>query len=238
MIRVRENLPGCKGTPSAITEWRADDRVSDTRYTIRTNSGTLEYREPVLDLASSDIVNYRTGTLAKQGIRYANPVRSVRIRERATTASDTEAYLMKNDPVVVTGEGAGWTPVAGGEVEVTDTTENTIAINTQGRAKGFTRTKYLRDPNPSDLVRIGQADQAYWSDVAHVKVAHLVNVRVHPWYGAKIVTSLKNGTQLYVISTVDNWSEVMSDDGSVRGYIKSEFLVIEKSQRKETPGVR
>jgi hypothetical protein len=160
------------------------------------------------------------------------------MRDEPTTASDTEAYLMRNDPVIVTGEGARWTPATGAEIEVIDSTENTIAINTEGRADGYIRSRYLRDPNPSDLVRIGQADQAYWSDSAHVNVAHLVNVRANPWYKAKIVKSLKNGTKLYVISTVDDWSEVITDDRSVHGYIKSEFLVIDRPRRREQIAVK
>ena len=82
-------------------------------------------------------------------------------------------------------------------------------------------------------MRIGQADNAYWSDVARVKVAHRVNVRQHPWYGAKVLHTLSNDTNLYVISTVNNWSEVMSDDGTIQGYIRSDFLTIDKVQRVE-----
>ncbi len=80
-------------------------------------------------------------------------------------------------------------------------------------------------------MRIAQADQAYWSDIAHVNVAHLVNVRAHPWYGSKIKFVLSDKTNLYVVSTVDNWSEVLSDDRKISGYIRSDFLSIDKSQR-------
>lgn len=118
-------------------------------------------------------------------------------------------------------------------MKVLDTEENIVAPATYGEAKGYIATRFLRDPNPSDLVRIGQADQAYWSDVAHVNVAHLVNVRAHPWYGAKILYVLSNQTPLYVVSTVDDWSEVISDDRTIRGYIKSKYVVVDKAQRAE-----
>lgn len=118
-------------------------------------------------------------------------------------------------------------------MNVVDARENTISASTGGKATGYIATHYLRDPNSSDLVRVGQADQAYWSDVAHVNVAHLVNVRAHPWYGSKILHVLSDKTPLYVVSTVDNWSEVMSDDGMIRGYIRSDYLTITKYQRVE-----
>ncbi len=64
----------------------------------------------------------------------------------------------------------------------------------------------------------------------HTNVDHLVNVRANPWYGASIVAVLSNAVNLYVVSTVDNWSEVMSDDKTIRGYIRSDYLTIDKAQ--------
>ena len=114
-----------------------------------------------------------------------------------------------------------------------NTHENTIKAETWKKAKGYIATKYLRDPNPSDLVRIKQADQAYWSDVAHVQVAHRVNVRENAWYGSKIRFVLTDKTPLYVVSTVDDWSEVISDDRSIHGYVNSKYIIIDKAQRVE-----
>lgn len=91
-------------------------------------------------------------------------------------------------------------------------------------------SQYLRTPNTNDLVRIEQADHAYWSDIAHVGV-HYANIRSNPWYTAPIVTTLGEGYPLYVIATVDNWSEVRNDEGTVRGYVRSDLLTIEKVQR-------
>lgn len=67
----------------------------------------------------------------------------------------------------------------------------------------------------------------------HTNVARYVNVRLHPWYGAPIVTVLGNNIDLYVVSTVDDWSEVMNDDRTIKGYIKSKYLVVDKAQRVE-----
>jgi hypothetical protein len=143
----------------------------------------------------------------------------------------TNAYLMNGDALVISGEVQGWTQVQGADIVVTDTYENTIVADTRGKASGYTAGKYLRDPNASDLVRIRQADQAYWSDIAHVNVAYMVNVRSHPWHTASIVTTLSNKTPLYIVSTVDNWSEVKNDDDTIHGYIRSDFLTIDKAQR-------
>jgi hypothetical protein len=188
---------------------------------------------PLLDLASTDIVNYRKEQLKQEQIRYANALRSVRMRQKAAKESKTVAYLMKNDTVVIQGKETGWVKTTGVTVQVTDTRENTVGADTTGKASGYMASKYLRTPTSSDLVRIGQADQAYWSDVSHVNVAHLVNVRLHPWYGAPIVNVLSNKTNLYVISTVDNWSEVISDDRSIHGFIRSDYLIVDKAQRVE-----
>jgi hypothetical protein len=188
---------------------------------------------PIFDLAQTDIVAYRIELMRAQQIQYANALRSVRMRNAATKKSKTNAYLMQDDAVVVTGSGNGWTPVQGATVSVTDTIENTVTADTTGKADGYIATRFLRDPNSSDLVRVEQADQQFWSDIAHVNVDHTVNVRSHPWYTAPIVTVLENGAPLYVVSTVDNWSEIINDDRTLHGYIRSDYLTIEKHQRVE-----
>jgi hypothetical protein len=109
-----------------------------------------------------------------------------------------------------------------------------VVAETSGKAHGYTASKYLRDPNASDLVRIKQADHAYWSDIAHTHVARYVNVRLHPNHESKIVTTLGNGYPLYIISTVDNWSLVRNDEGTVMGYIRSDYLAIDKAQRVDS----
>lgn len=188
---------------------------------------------PLFDLAQTDIVAYRQQLLRERQIKYANSLRSLRMRHAASMQSGTDAYLMRNDAVVVTGSGNGWTTVQGAKVSVTDTGSNTVEADTTGKADGYIATRLLRDPNPSDLVRIKQADQQFWSDIARVNVDHRVNVRAHPWYGAKILFVLENNVPLYVVSTVDNWSEVISDDRTLHGYIRSDFLTIDKYQRVE-----
>jgi hypothetical protein len=117
---------------------------------------------------------------------------------------------------------------------VTDTTENTVEADTTGRAEGYTASRLLRDPNMSDLVNIGQADHAYWSDIAYTKVEKYVNVRSNPNYLSPIVTTLGNNYPLYIVSTIDNWSLVRSDDRRVEGYIRSDYLRIERVQRVDT----
>lgn len=53
------------------------------------------------------------------------------MRNAASMNSKTDAYLMQDDAVIVSGSGNGWTQVQGGVVAVTDTYENTVDINTQ-----------------------------------------------------------------------------------------------------------
>jgi hypothetical protein len=216
--RVAPNLPGC-------IDAVYDPNLHPSTSRVNTEDG------PLLDLTSTDIVNYRNKILKDQGVRFADVIRSVRMRRAASMQAKTNTYLMNNDAVVISGEVQGWTRVQGTDLVITDTQENIVTPDTTGKATGYTAGKYLRDPNASDLVRIKQADQAYWSDIAHVNVAYMVNVRSHPWYTASIVTTLGNKTPLYIVSTVDNWSEVKNDDDTIRGYIRSDYLVIEKSQR-------
>ncbi len=220
--RVAPNLPGC-------IEATYDPNIKPDAPRVNISNG------PLLDLASTDIVRYRAEKMKEQGIRFANTIRSVRMRRAATMNSQTNAYLMKNDAVVVQGKETWWVKVQGAAVVVADTQENIVVTNTWGKASGYTAGKYLRNPNNSDLVRIEQADQAYWSDIARVNVEYKVNVRAHPWYTSSIVATLGNDTPLYVISTVDNWSEVRNDEGTIRGYIRSDFLFVDKIQRVDNP---
>ena len=186
---------------------------------------------PALDIRSTDMVNYRVLQMEHKWIRYVDPTRSVKMRNLPSMLSRVTSYLMKNDAVVIVGKERGWVSTQGANVSVTDILSNTVLPDTTGKSKGYIASKYLRLPNASDLVRIQQADQAYWSDIAHVKVAHLVNVRAHPWYWAQILVTLTNQTPLYIVSTVDNWSEVVSDDRSISGYIRSDYLIVDTAQR-------
>lgn len=257
VLYADKNLPGCLGpkwvdptiVPEPVVAVSTGAVLTGTTLTGTTATGEIIVEEvstgttftgydpeidgPLFDLAQTDIVAYRTELMKARQIRYANALRSVRMREQASKNSNTEAYLMRNDALVVTQSGAGWTGVQGATVIVTDTGANLVEADTTGKADGYIATKYLRDPNASDLVRIEQADQQFWSDIARVNVDHSVNVRAHPWYGAKILFVLTNATPLYVVSTVDNWSEVISDDRTLHGYIRSDYLTIEKYQRVE-----
>lgn len=113
---------------------------------------------------------------------------------------------------------------------VTDIRENTISIDTSTGTTGYVGTKFLREATPSDLVKIGQADIAYWTDLVHTNVAHLVNIRNNPWYTAPIVQTVSSNVDLYRVATVDNWSHVQNIDGTLTGFIRSDFLVIDKKQ--------
>ena len=233
MVSVEKNMPGCVGG-TATSESATSKTIGKTSSGEVTKVYDATKNGPLLDITSEQIGQYRINLMKEQGIKYANPIRSVRMRSIPSKVAKTTAYLMKNDAVVVSQSGTGWTKAYGAEVKLLDPTENVVAPATYGKAKGYVATKFLRDPNPSDLVRINQADQAYWSDIAHANVAHLVNVREHPWYGAKIRFVLSNKTPLYIVSTVDDWSEVMSDDRVVRGYVKSKYISVEKYQRVES----
>ncbi len=188
----------------------------------------------LLDLAQKDIVGYRTALLRAQQIRYANAIRSVRVRAAQSKASETTGYLIKNAAVKVIAPGTGWSRVKSGKVVVTDTRENTLDIDTTHGASGYTATRYLRDATPSDLIKLGQADIAYWADITHTRVAHLVNIRLHPWYGAPIVRTVSHDVPLYRVATIDNWSEVESMDGQIHGFIRSDYLVVDQAQLIET----
>ena len=154
----------------------------------------------------------------------------MRIREGKSLEARTKGYLIKNEAVKVTGNATGWTPVKSGEVVVTDIRENTVSIDTSTGTTGYVGTKFLREATPSDLVKIGQADIAYWTDLVHTKVAHLVNIRNNPWYTAPIVQTVSSNVDLYRIATVDNWSQVQNIDGTLTGFIRSDFLVVDKKQ--------
>ncbi len=245
---TEKNLPGCQGPrwidttlslQASLTGYvvptidSTGATISQSTWSMHPQSYDPELDWALLDLAQTDIVAYRTELMKARQIRYANALRSLRMRNAASMNSKTDAYLMQDDAVIVSGSGNGWTQVQGGVVAVTDTYENTVDINTQWKADGYIATRLLRDPNPSDLVRIGQADQQFWSDIARVNVSYSVNLRAHPWYGATILAVLTDDTPLYVVSTVDNWSEVIDDTRTLHGYIRSDYLTIDKYQRKE-----
>ena len=116
---------------------------------------------------------------------------------------------------------------------MTDTRENTISIDTSKGTTGYVGTRLLRNATASDLVKIGQADIAYWSDIVHTNVDHLVNVRSNPWYTSPIVQTVQSDVPLYRVATVDNWSQVQSIDGSLNGFIRSDFLVVDTAQLVE-----
>lgn len=93
-----QNLPGC--ISSSMTE-----TVMITLPAIDLSRG------PLLDLASTDIVNYRIEQLREKSIRFANVLRSVRMRRAASMQARTNAYLMNNDAVVIDGKETGWVKV-------------------------------------------------------------------------------------------------------------------------------
>jgi hypothetical protein len=132
VLYTDKNLPGCLGPkwvdPSIIVEPVAvvstgtltatgvtltGGILSGTTATGVTLTGEVvtpivvtgydpEIDGPLFDLAQTDIVAYRTELMKARQIRYANALRSVRMRAQATKNSNTEAYLMRNDAVVVT----------------------------------------------------------------------------------------------------------------------------------------
>lgn len=178
----------------------------------------------LLDLKSTQIGSYRKNLLKSAGVQYANPVYSVRVRAQATKQSKTVEYLIKNDEVTLvnTGSSAGWQQVT----------------TTEKQQTGHIAAKYLRAPNMTDLVRKKQADQAYWSDIGHVRVASKVNVRNDPVYGSKIIAVFDNTTPLYILDEVNGWSEILTEDGT-HGYIKSQYIVTTKVQKEDwLKGVR
>lgn len=248
---VESNLPGCINS-QGVTETVSPTIIATTTNVVSTGAtsesswmvfvweatlilpGIDLSHGPLLDLASTDIVKYRIEQLKEKSIRFANVLRSVRMRRAASMQSETRAYLMNNSAVIISGKETGWVKVQWADIEVTDIQENVVSADTTGKASGYTASKYLRDPNANDLVRVEQADQAYWSDVASVNVG-LANIRSNPWYTAPIVTTLPKGTSLYVVATVDNWSEVRNDEGTIKGYIRSDLLKITHAQRVDNP---
>jgi hypothetical protein len=242
MTQIAPNMPNCNGpksvnTGSVIVDTVANRRVVTSSLNMFDDTGTTDAipktRTILLDLSQADIVNYRIEMIRQQQIRYANAIRSLRVRSGKSTQSDTTGYLTRNDAVQVTGETTGWTPVRTGEVVVTDSRENTIDIDTSTGTSGYAGTRYLRDATPSDLVKIGQADIAYWTDVVHTNVSHMVNIRISPWYGSSIITTISRDIILYRVATVDNWSEVESVDGTIHGFIRSDFIIVDKAQLLE-----
>jgi hypothetical protein len=226
---IAPTASGCIGTMATVSRVWLNMFADDTDV-----NGAKKTPKILLDLAQKDIVWYRTALLKAEQVRYANAIRSVRVRMAPSKTSETTGYLIKNAPVKVMTPGSGWSRVKSGKVVVTDIRENTLGIDTPHGASGYTATRYLRDATPSDLVKIWQADIAYWSDITHTRVAHLVNIRLHPWYGAPIVRTVSHDIPLYRVATIDNWSEVESIDGQIHGFIRSDYLVVDRSQLIET----
>ncbi len=236
MTPITKNMTNCNGPKSLVTV--APDSATTGSISGSLNmfddslavSGPKTTHKIILDLAQKDIVNYRVEQIKQEQIRYANAIRSVRIRSGKSMDAHTNGYLIKNAAVQVTGSTTGWTPVTSGEVVVTDARENTVSIDTSKGTTGYVGTRFLRNATPSDLVKIGQADIAYWTDIVHTNVAHLVNIRSHPWYQSSILYTVGSDVDLYRIATVDNWSQVQSIDGTVKGFIRSDFLVVDTAQ--------
>ncbi len=218
ITRAQKHLENC-----IMTNTGESDRTNLEKY--NADNG------PALDIRSTDIVHYRTLQMKNKWIRYVNPTRSVKMRAGESMLARVRTYLMKNDAVIITGKESWWVRSIGTTVSAPDQRSNEVLSDTTGKATGYIASGYLRDPNASDLVRIEQADQAYWSDIAHVQVAHLVNVRAHPWYGSRVLATLSDQTDLYIVSTIDNWSEVISDDRILHGYIRSDYLRVDHAQR-------
>ena len=248
MSHITPNLPNCNG-PKNISINTLDTNTGTLVQPINTESirtgltasgdtnivdtMTKKSATILLDLSQREILNYRIAMIRQQQIQYANAIRSLRVRSGKSMQSNTSGYLIRNDAVQVTGEATGWTPVRTGKVIVTDARENTVGIDTTYSTSGYAGTRYLRDATPADLVKIGQADIAYWADIVHTNVAHMVNIRVSPWYGSSIVSTISRDIILYRVATVDNWSEIESIDGTIHGFIRSDFLIVDKSQRIE-----
>jgi hypothetical protein len=234
MTRITKNLPNCNGPKNSTIASSETDTIvtSNEKWLNMFEDADMPKNQNkiILDLSQKDIVAYRVEKIKEEQIKYANAIRSVRIRQGKSLESNTKGYLIKNDAVKVTGKTTGWTPVKSGEVVVTDVRENTVSIDTSNGTTGFVGTKFLRNATPSDLVKIGQADIAYWTDLVHTNVAHLVNIRNNPWYTAPIVTTVSSNVNLYRVATVDNWSQVQSIDGSINGFIRSDFLGLDKTQ--------
>lgn len=60
-----------------------------------------------------------------------------------------------------------------------------------------------------------------------------MNIRNNPWYTASIVQTVHSEVPMYRVATVDNWSQVQSIDGAMNGFIRSDFLVVDKKQLVE-----
>lgn len=110
VIAVDKNIPGCIGT-AGTTDATAAAMTATLSGSVKKPAYDVAKNGPLLDLTSEQIGEYRIEQMKQQGIKYANPVRSVRAHKAASKSSTTTAYLMKNDAVVTTGSGAGWTPV-------------------------------------------------------------------------------------------------------------------------------
>ena len=85
------------------------------------------------------------------------------MRAQASRASRTNAYLMRNDAVIVSGNETGWVKVQGADVVVTDTHENTVEADTTGKADGIQhrntsaiRMRTISSPSNKQIMHTGQ----------------------------------------------------------------------------------
>ena len=122
------NLPGCISTVNQTG-------VTTQKVVPVKNPSLINLSNgPLFDIRSTQIAEYRKQLLRDQNIQFANPVRSVRIRSAATKKSQTEAFLMKNDAVVNSGDGISWDKVQGATLTVSNDQENIVNTDTIGRA--------------------------------------------------------------------------------------------------------
>ena len=113
LSRIEPNSPGCRGPRYEgvrIMEEVIGDETNypDTEEDTGLIIGNGPRGEILFDLAQTDIVNYRLERMRQNQIRYANAIRSVRLRNKASMQSKINAYLMRNDAVITDGSSTGW----------------------------------------------------------------------------------------------------------------------------------
>lgn len=101
MTRIAKNTTNCNGPKS--TSVSGSNEIIDTGAISETTSQSLDMFEDevientpkksdkiLLDLSQKDIVNYRVELIKQEQIRYANAIRSVRIRQGKSLESNTK----------------------------------------------------------------------------------------------------------------------------------------------------
>ena len=94
MTHIAKNMTNCNG-PKSTTVGTTTTGSTDPRSLNMFGDTTAEDRPRVtnkiiLDLSQKDIVNYRVEQIKQEQIRYANAIRSVRIRSGKSLESDTK----------------------------------------------------------------------------------------------------------------------------------------------------